>query len=92
MTAYAVTADRAEPVATIAASSMDAVIAAIESGAQRVESHRLLARISTGDGMDGASRARCSCGWKSEPHYAHDDWQSTNLRMDEAAHLKGRKV
>lgn len=39
MTAYAVTADRAEPVATIAASSIDAVIAAIESGAQRVESH-----------------------------------------------------
>ena len=39
MIPFSVTADRAEPVATIAASSMDAVIAAIEAGAQRVESY-----------------------------------------------------
>ncbi len=51
--------------------------------------HRILARVSTGAGMGDSSRARCSCGWQSAPFYEHEDYQSSNLRDAERAHLDG---
>jgi len=44
------------------------------------------ARESTGSGIADTVTAVCSCGWRGIPRPGYDDWQLTNVRMDEHSH------
>ena len=46
---------------------------------------------SGGKNESGWIASKCSCGWRSKDHFAHNDYQHTNLREETQAHLRSVK-
>lgn len=53
------------------------------------DTHRLMPRVTGGQGLGSWEQPRCACGWFGWREYAHNDCQYTNLREQEQNHLKG---
>lgn len=50
-----------------------------------------MTRYTSGVGITSSITPACSCGWTGRPEYAHNDWQMTNLKEQEAKHINKHK-
>lgn len=52
-----------------------------------LDAKHVMTRDTTGAGITDSTTAICSCGWRGNKHFGHDDFQMTNVRADEVRHL-----